>query len=130
VHVNTQQSGINAQKRRNLHWRTFESILDMNNDIAFVGPAHGLLLKSGPASSNRQIRKSASASLLTSPQAARKKNRYVKLDLSTLVPSSLAALFQTLPLGRDTDQGELGTAPHDLMGSIGLSAAQTCTDHV
>jgi hypothetical protein len=102
----------------------------MNNDIAFAGPAHGLILKTGPASSDRQIRKSASASLLTLPQAARKKKRYVKLDLSTFVPSNSANLFQDSPLGRGTDQGELKTARHDLMGSIGLSGAQTCIDHV
>jgi hypothetical protein len=130
AHINTGQSGISAQKRRNLHWRTLESISGMNNDIAFAGPAHGLLLKTGPTSLDRQIRKSASASLLTSPQAARKKKRYVKLDLSALVPSSSADLFQTLSLGRGTDQGELGTVRQDPMGSIGLSAAQTCTDHV
>jgi hypothetical protein len=99
AHINTGQSGISAQKRRNLHWRTLESISGMDNDIVFAGPAHGLLLKTGPASSDRQIRKSASASMLTSPQAARKKKRYVKLDLSTLVPSISAGLFQTSPLG-------------------------------
>jgi hypothetical protein len=124
------QSGSSAQKRRNLHWRTLESISGMNNDITFAGLAHGLLLKTGLTSSDRQIRKSASASLLTSPQAARKKKRFVKLDLSTLVPSNTADLFRTLPLGRCTDQGELGTVRQDPMGSIGLLAAQTCTDHV
>lgn len=129
AHINTGQSGISTQKRRNLHWRTLKSISSMNNDIAFAGPAHDLILKTGPASSDRQIRKSALASLLTSPQAARKKNRYVKLDLSTLIPSNSAELFKAPPLKRDTDQGELETARHDFTGSIGLSAAQTCSDH-
>jgi hypothetical protein len=66
AHINTGQSGISAQKRRNLHWKTLESILGMNNNIAFAGPTHGLLLKTGLTSSDHQIRKSASASLLTS----------------------------------------------------------------
>jgi len=57
----------------------------MNNDVVFAGPAHGLLLKSGPVSTDRQTCKSMSSSLLASPQAARKKKRYVKLDLSSLI---------------------------------------------
>jgi succinylglutamate desuccinylase len=65
----------------------------MNNDVVFTGPAHSLLLKMGPASTDRQTRKSTSTSLLASPQAARKKKRYVKLDLSTFVPSNPSDLF-------------------------------------
>ncbi len=53
AHINTGLSGINAQKRKNLHWRTFESITSMNNDVVFADPAHGLLLKTGPASTDR-----------------------------------------------------------------------------
>jgi len=102
----------------------------MNNDVVFAGSAHGLLLKTGPANTDHQARKSSSASLRTSPQAARKKKRYVKLDLSTLVPSNTADLFQASAFGEDTDQGFQGTARHDLMGSIGQLAAQTCFDHV
>jgi len=87
THINTGFSGISAQKRKNLHWRTLESITSMNNDVVFAGLAHDLLLKTGPASTDRQTRKSTSTSLLASPQAAKKKKRYVKLDLST--PRSL-----------------------------------------
>ncbi len=93
AHINTSLSGISAQKRKNLHWRTLESITSMNNDVVFAGSAHGLLLKTGPASTDRQTRKSTSASLLASPQATRKKKRYVKLDLSTLIPSNPSELF-------------------------------------
>ncbi|CAK9200724.1 unnamed protein product [Sphagnum troendelagicum] len=130
AHINTGQSGISAQKRRNLHWRTLESISGMTNDVVFAGPTHCLLLKTSPANSDRQAHKSSSASLLASPQAARKKKRYVKLDLSTLVPSNTADLFQASPFGGDTNQGEQGAARHDLMGSIDQSAAQTCLGHV
>jgi len=66
----------------------------MNNDVVFAGPAHSLLLKTGPASTDRQTRKSTLASLLASPQAVRKKKRYVKLDLSSLVPSNPSDLSQ------------------------------------
>jgi hypothetical protein len=57
----------------------------MNNDIEFVGPAHNLLLKSGPVSTERQVRMSEVASQMASPHAIRKK-RFVKLDLSKLEP--------------------------------------------
>ncbi|CAM6009345.1 unnamed protein product [Sphagnum balticum] len=93
AHISTGFSGISAQKRKNLHWRTLESMPNMNNDVVFVGPAHSLLLKTGLASTDRQTRKSVSASLLASRQAARKKKRYIKLDLLTLVPSNSSGLF-------------------------------------
>jgi hypothetical protein len=130
VHINTGLSGISAQKRKNLHWRTLESITSMNNDVVFVGPAHGLLLKTSPASTDRQTHKSTSASLLASPQATRKKKRYVKLDLSTLVPSNPSDLFQASQSGEDTGQGAQEAARYNHMGSIGQSTAQTHSGHV
>ncbi len=57
----------------------------MNSDIEFAGPAHNLLLKSGPVSTERQVRMSEVASQMASPQAIRKK-RFTKLDLSKLEP--------------------------------------------
>jgi hypothetical protein len=130
AHINTGLSGINTQKRKNLNWRTFESITSMNNDVVFAGPAHGLLLKTSPASTDRQTRKSTSASLLASPQTTRKKKRYVKLDLSTLVPSNPPDLFQASQFGEDTGQGAQEVARYDHMGSIDQSAAQTHLGHV
>jgi hypothetical protein len=55
----------------------------MNNDIEFSGPTHSLLLKSGPTSTDHQVRKSMSASLQASPQAVKTK-RFTKLDLTKL----------------------------------------------
>ncbi|CAM6021545.1 unnamed protein product [Sphagnum balticum] len=52
AHINSGLSEISAQKRKNLHWRAFESITSMNNDVIFTGPAHSLLLKTGPASTD------------------------------------------------------------------------------
>jgi hypothetical protein len=121
---------MSAQKRKNFHWRTLESITSMNNNVVFAGPAHGLLLKTIPASTNRQMRKSTSASLLASPQVTRKKKRYVKLDLSTLVPSNPSDLFQASQSGEDTDQGVQEVARYDHMGLIGQSAAQMHSGHV
>jgi succinylglutamate desuccinylase len=80
----------------------------MNNDVVFSGPAHILLLKTGLASTDRQTCKSTSASLLASPQAARKKKRYIKLDLLALAPQDLASSFQN---------------EYDGLGSIGSLAA-------
>jgi len=57
----------------------------MNNDIDFSGSAHNLLLKSDPVSTDRQARKSETASQLASPQAIRKK-RFTKLYLFKLEP--------------------------------------------
>ncbi len=102
----------------------------MNNDVVFAGSAHGLLLKTGPASTDRQTRKNTSANLLASPQAAKKKKRYVKLDLSTLVPSNPSDLFQASQFEEDTSQGDQEVARYDHMGSIGQSAAQTHLGHV
>jgi hypothetical protein len=99
-------------------------------DVVFVGLAHGLLLKTGPASPNRQTRKSTSASLLASPQAAKKKKRYVKLNLSTLVPSNPSDLFQVSQPEEDTKQGDQDFARYDHMGSIGQPAAQKQPGHV
>jgi succinylglutamate desuccinylase len=102
----------------------------MNNDVVFASLAHGLLLKTGPASTDCQTHKSTSTSLLASPQAARKKKRYVKLDLSTLVPSNPSDLSQASQPGEDTDQGVQEVAQYDHMGSIGQPAAQTHSGHV
>jgi hypothetical protein len=79
-------SAISAQKKKKLHWRTPESMPSMNNDVVFSGPAHSLLLKTSPTSTDRQTRKNTSASLLASPQVARKKKRYIKLDFLALAP--------------------------------------------
>jgi hypothetical protein len=102
----------------------------MNNDVIFTGPTHSLLLKTGPASTDHEMRKTTSASLTASPQADRKKKRYVKLDLSTFVPSNAADLFRTPRLGEDPGQEDQEAAPHEHLGSIGLPATQTESDHV
>ncbi len=85
AHISTGSSAISVQNKRHLHWRSSVSLTDMNNDIEFVGPAHNLLLKSGPVSTERQVRMSEVASQMASPHAIRKK-RFVKLDLSKLEP--------------------------------------------
>ncbi len=85
AHISTGSNAISVQNKGHLHWRLSDSLIGMNNDIEFSSPAHNLLLKSGPVSTNHQARKSETASQLASPQAIRKK-RFIKLDLSKLEP--------------------------------------------
>jgi hypothetical protein len=85
AHISTGSSAISVQNNRHLHWRSYTSLTDMNNDIEFAGPAHNLLLKFGPASTERQVHMSEVANQRASPQAIRKK-RFIKLDLSKLEP--------------------------------------------
>ncbi len=115
THISIGLSAINAQKKKNLHWRTPESMPNMNNDVVFSSPAHSLLLKTGPASTDRQTCKSTLASLLASPQAARKKKRYIKLDLLALAPQDLASSLQNEyeglgSISSPTAQGQQGNA--------------------
>jgi hypothetical protein len=51
-----------VQNKRHLHWRLFDSLIGMNNDIEFSGLAHNLLLKFGLANTKWQARKSETAS--------------------------------------------------------------------
>jgi hypothetical protein len=97
----------------------------MNNDVEFADLVHSLLLKFGPESTDRQARKSMSASLQASPRAVRKK-RYIKLDLTKLEPLRTDSIPRTLE-----DRNEQGARPedtnhdpHTTMGSIGPPAAQ------
>jgi hypothetical protein len=103
----------------------------MNNNIQFSGPAHNLLLKSGPMSTDRQARKSETASQLASPQAIRKK-RFTKLDLSKLEPQRVVTSLN-FEVGQTIQGVELEKAGQTMlanMGSIGSPAAQDPRAHV
>jgi hypothetical protein len=52
AHISTSLNAISVQKKKNLQWRTLESMPSMNNDVVFSGLAHSLLLKTGPASTD------------------------------------------------------------------------------
>jgi hypothetical protein len=60
---------------------TMDASESLETDQAMANPAR-------PAGKDRQMRKSSSASPLAFPQVTRKKERYVILDLSILVPSN------------------------------------------
>ncbi|CAM6000527.1 unnamed protein product [Sphagnum balticum] len=123
--ISTGTSAISVQNKRHLHWKTPESMPSMNNDVEFAGPAHNLLLKSGPESTDRQAHKNMSANLQASPQAVRKK-RYIKLDLTQLEPPRANSVPRT-PEDRNAQGAgpeDTNHDPHTVMGSIGPPAAQ------
>jgi hypothetical protein len=103
----------------------------MNNDIEFSGPAHNLLLKSGPVSTDCQARKSETASQLVSPQAIRKK-RFTKLDLSKLEPQRVVTSpnFEVGQTVQGVDQEKASQTMLANMGSIGSPTAQDPRVHV
>jgi hypothetical protein len=131
THISTSTSAISVNNKRHLHWRMCDSLTSMNNDIEFSGPAHSLLLKSGPVSTDRQVCKSASASLLASPQAIRKK-RFIKLDLSKLEPLCTVTPFSSVDdqEAQGAGQEEAGQTACTNMGSISSPAAQNPHTHV
>jgi hypothetical protein len=62
AHISTGSSAISVQNKRHLHWRSSDSLTNMNNDIEFASQTHNLLLKSGPMSTERQVRMNEVAS--------------------------------------------------------------------
>jgi hypothetical protein len=103
----------------------------MNNDIEFSSLAHNLLLKSGLVSTDRQARKSETASQLVFPQAIRKK-RFTKLDFSKLEPQRVVTSpnFEVGQIVQGVDQEKAGQIMLVNMGSIGSPAAQDPCAHV
>jgi hypothetical protein len=102
----------------------------MNNDIEFVGQAHNLLLKSGPMSTERQVRMSKVASQMASPQAIRKK-RFIKLDLSKWEPQRVATSlnFEDRQATQGAQLNSESVQDHHL-GLIGQQAALVPQTHV
>jgi hypothetical protein len=102
----------------------------MNNDIEFAGPAHNLLLKSGPVSTEHQVRMSEVASQMASPQTIRKK-RFIKLDLSKLEPQRAATSlnFEDGQVAQGAQLNSKSIQDHH-MGSIGQQAALALPTHV
>jgi hypothetical protein len=83
AHICTDSSALNVQNKRHLHWKETKTISVMNNDAGFVATTHNLLLKSDPSRTDHHAYKLKMASILASPQAARKK-RFIKLDLGSV----------------------------------------------
>jgi hypothetical protein len=130
AHISTGSSAISVQNKRHLHWRSSDSLMDMNNDIKFVGSIHNLLLKFGSVSTECQVRMSEVASQMASPQAIRKK-RFIKLDFSKLEPQRVATSlnFEEGQVAQGAQLNSEAIQDHH-MGSIGQQAALALPTHV
>jgi hypothetical protein len=89
AHIHTGTSAIDVQNKRHLHWKETDSITIMNNEAEFTAEAHDLLFKNGPSCIDHQTYKHRMASIMASPQAARKR-RYIRLDLGSVEPNLTA----------------------------------------
>jgi hypothetical protein len=121
AHIRTGSSALSVQNKRHLHWKEIGSLSAMNNDAGGAVVAHNLLLKRDPSNVEHLIHKQKMASILASPQAAKKK-RFVKLELGSLednLPTGNSpfqypkATGGTSQLGSEPDRevGELMGAP-------------------
>jgi len=84
AYIDTGSSALSVQNKRHLQWKVLDHIPSMNNEVEFAASTHNLLRKSDGENSTCQAHKNRSASMLASPQAARKK-RFTKLDLTHLM---------------------------------------------
>lgn len=125
AHIETGNSALSTRNKRHLHWKVLDPAQEMNNDIEFATPAHNLLRKTDTGNTVRQAHRNSSASLLASPQAARKK-RFTKLDL-TLMIASRQNTNATTPTGKGAENRNSEPPVSDnnrTLGSIGPPAAR------
>jgi hypothetical protein len=117
AHIRTGSSAISVQNKRHLHWKEIGTISIMNDDTGGAVAAHNLLLKRDHQCTEHLIHKQKMASILASPQNARKK-RFLKLDLGSLEanPSAGANPFQVLKAAGGTFQ--LGLVPDPEYGGV------------
>jgi hypothetical protein len=117
AHIRTGSSTISVQNKRHLHWKETGTITIMNDDTGGALAAHNLLLKRDHQSTEHPAHKQEMASILASPQNARKK-RFTKLDLGKLGtnPSAGANPFQVLKAAGDTLQ--LSPIPYPGYGGV------------
>jgi hypothetical protein len=83
AHIRIGSSAISLQNKRHLHWKEVESITTMNDGTGDAVAAHNLFLKRDHQDTEHLVHKQKTASILASPQNARKK-RFTKLDLGRL----------------------------------------------
>ncbi len=80
AYIDTGSSALSVQNKRHLHLKVLEHTPSMNNEVEFAASTHNLLRKTDVESTTRQAHKNCMASILASPQAARKK-WFTKVDL-------------------------------------------------
>ncbi|CAK9868599.1 unnamed protein product [Sphagnum jensenii] len=94
TYIDTGSSALSVQNKRHLQWKVLDHIPSMNNEVEFAAPAHNLLRKSDGETSTCHAHKNRSASMIDSPQAARKK-RFTKLELTQLMAPQKDSLVPT-----------------------------------
>ncbi|CAM6055527.1 unnamed protein product [Sphagnum tenellum] len=101
----------------------------MKNDTGGAVAAHNLLLKRDPSSTDHLVHKQKMASILASPQAARKK-RFVKLELGSLKASLSAEAnpFQNPKVAGDTTQHDL-EPDRGYVENVGIESPSTFTTY-
>jgi hypothetical protein len=107
AHIWTGCSALSVQNKRHLHWKEIETISTMNNDTRGAVVAHNLLLEKDLSNTDHLAYKHRMASIMASPQAARKK-RYIKLELGS-VETNLPAGANPFQYSRT----ECGTTQHN-----------------
>jgi hypothetical protein len=115
THIRTGSNALSVQNKRHLHWKEIGTNSVMNNDMGGAVAAHNLLLKRDPSSTKHLVHKQKMASILASPQAARKK-RFVKLEWGSLencLPTG-ANPFQDPKVAGDIVQHDSGSDPGDV----------------
>jgi hypothetical protein len=122
---------LSIQNKRHLHWKDFESISDLNNEVGAAVTAHGLLLKRDPPSSDHLKHKQKVASLMASPQAARKK-RFVRLEWGNVEgnPPTGANPFQTPRTGEGSHNHNIDPDQDHSKGSFDRQVALATPAHV
>jgi hypothetical protein len=125
AHIRTGSSALSVQNKRHLHWKEIGSISAMNNDAGGAVAVHNLLFKRDPSNTEHLVHKQKMASILASPQAARKK-RFVKLELGSFEdnlptgnnpfqdPKATGGITQLGPKP-DPRYGELVGAPQSIL---------------
>jgi hypothetical protein len=121
AHIRTGSSALNVQNKWHLHWKEIGSISAMNNDAGGTVAAHNLLLKRDPSNTEHLVHKQKMASILASPQAARKK-RFVKLELGSFednLPTGNNLFQDPKATGGTTQLGpEPGPGHRELIGVL------------
>jgi hypothetical protein len=80
AHVLAEANLVSIQSKKKLHWKMFDVISTMNNEVDFVALAHNLLLKKVTEGTDRQLYKNMISSVQVSPQTTKKKH-FTSLDL-------------------------------------------------
>jgi len=132
AHIRTSPA-LSIQNKRHLHWKDIESITDLNNEtgVAAAATAHSLLLKRDPPNPEHHTHKQKIASLMASPQAARKK-RFTRLEWGNAEanPPTGANPFQTSQTTESLSQPNTEPDQGQIKGSFGRQTALTLPANV